>query len=245
MRHLLGLLLLPLLAVPAAGRERPAMLVRLPEPAGLGRLLLPPEGRTGPLAVLLPDALGDDGRAEPYAEALSARGIASLTLGLAGDADGPGVAGMDPAAAPAAVPVALAWAEAAGFDPGRIALVGFGAGGRAVLAAAAGRPGVALYPGCRGLPRPAAPAWLLVGEDAPDAAACAGFDAPPGVALRLLPGLGHGWDVPAAGEVLLLPDPAGDTRLRAQVDLPGAIAVADLVAATIEGAFGARQAVAR
>jgi hypothetical protein len=49
--------------------EVPAELVRLPEPAGIGRLTLPHAGGTAPLVVLLPDTVGEDGRAEPMPRA--------------------------------------------------------------------------------------------------------------------------------------------------------------------------------
>ena len=35
-----------------------------------------------PVVILLPDATGDEGRAEAYVDALAARGIASLVLGI-------------------------------------------------------------------------------------------------------------------------------------------------------------------
>lgn len=229
--------------------ERPAEIVRLPEPAGLGRLLMPPAGGAPPLVILLPDALGEDGRAEPYAESLSARGIASLALGLGEDRDHPATGPDDPASRPEAVPAALAWAEAAGFDPARLALLGFGAGGRAALAGAEAVPVVALYPGCRGLGfAPLAQALVLHGAEAPDAEACRRLSPPGGVELRALPGLGHGWDVPGAiwpEPGSKVPDPAGGPRILARMDLGGTLAVAEMVADHLEAAFGSLQAASR
>jgi dienelactone hydrolase len=214
MRH--ALLLLLALAGPATA-ERPAALHRLPEPAGLARLVLPEGTVWGGLVILLPDALGEDGRSEPYVDSLLARGIATLALGLGQDqAAGPA---EDPAATPQAARTAIDWAETAGFAPSRIGLLGFGLGGRAALAAAGGLPAVALYPGCPGLALPGSPALVLVGEAA--AAGCAALPVPPGVTLRLIPGAGHGWDAPGAmwpSPGPLLPDPAGGPRLRASAD---------------------------
>ncbi len=143
----------------------PFELPRLPMPAGIGQLVLPAGvAHPLPLVVTIPDAPGEDGRSEPYVELLAARGAAVLVLGLGEDADGSDPP-AEPAASPEAVTTALAWAERDGrFDPRRIALVGFGAGGRAVLAAGSGRPAVALYPDCRDLLLPeAGPALVLHG----------------------------------------------------------------------------------
>lgn len=217
-----------------------AELPRLSEPAGVGRLVLPVRPAYPlPLVVMVPDALGDDGRSEPYAETLASRGAAVLVLGLGEDADatGPG-AETEPAASPEAVAVALAWAERdRRFDAGRTGLVGLGLGGRAVLAARGGRPAVALYPGCRGLVLPDAGGSVLVlhGSGAPDAADCARLAsaAAPGVAVRALHGAGHAWDAPGehgttAGP--LLPDPAGGRRrIRAAPDLHATFAAAEAI----------------
>lgn len=217
--------------------ERLAELVRLPAPAGLARLLLPPAPPEHvPLVILLPDAVGEDGRAEPYAEALSWRGIASLTLGLAEDADAPDAPATEPASTPAAGQAALRWAAGSGFA--RIGLLGFGAGGRAALAEAGGHPVAALYPGCHGLaPAPGATGLLVVGAEAPDAAACVGLRLPQGLVLHVLPA-GHGWDVPGTRPGgALLPDPAGGPRLRAEFDPALAAFVAEGIAARFEAAL--------
>ncbi len=229
--------------------ERPAELVRLPEPAGLGRLVLPHPGGTAPLVILLPDAVGEDGRAEPYAEALAARGIASVTIGLGEDRDRPDTSPVDPASRPEAAQAALIWAEAAGFHPSRLALLGFGAGARAALAGAEAVPVVALYPGCRGLGfAPLAQALVLHGAEAPDVGACDALARPAGVTIRAMAGLGHGWDVPGAlwpAPGPKLPDPAGGPRIQARMDLGGTLAAAELVADHLEAAFGGLQEASR
>jgi dienelactone hydrolase len=218
------LLQLLLLASPAAAGEVPAEFIRLPEPAGLARLVRP-AAPGAPLVVILPDALGEDGRSEAYVDSLLARGIATLALGLVEDADS-SMAGQEPALSPAAVPVARAWAAAEGFGP--TGLLGFGLGGRAALAG--GLPAVALYAGCESLSAPAAPALLLQGADA--AAAC--DTVPSGLTLRLIPGAGHGWDAPGAlwpSPGPLLPDPAGGPRrLRARADLAVTLEAAETAA---------------
>lgn len=213
-----ALLLTLLLAAPAAAQptataaagETPAALVRLAEPAGLARLVRPQGQDAVPLVVILPDALGDDGRAEPYVDSLLARGIATLALGLDDTQD---------ASAAAALAPALRWAEQAGFAPAGIGVLGFGLGGRAALASGTERPVLALYPGCTALPEPAGPALVLQGTEA--AAGCGEVIAAAGMTLRLIPGAGHGWDAPGAlwpSPGPLLPDPAGGARLRAQAD---------------------------
>jgi dienelactone hydrolase len=236
-RHLALLLLLA--AAPAAA-ETPAELHRLAAPAGLGKLIRPDGVANPPLVVMLPDALGEDGRSEPYVGSLLARGIASLVLGLGADTEigGPDT---DPAADPAAVPPVLGWAAEAGFDAGRIGLMGFGLGGRAALAAAdaaAPMTAAALYPGCAALPVPAAaPALVLQGADA--AAGCEALDGASRLTVRLLGGAGHGWDAPGAiwptpGPVL--PDPAmpGGPRLRARADLAVTLEAAETIAEWFE-----------
>ena len=246
MRRVLCLLML--LATPALAAERPAELHPLPGPATLGRLLTGKDAPRGPLVILLPDALGDDGRAEPYAEALEARGIASLTLGLSMDWDAPDAPAVDPAASAAAADAAAAWAMTEGFDPARIGVLGFGAGGRAALEAGGAMPVVALYPGCPGLRvAPGTRALILHGADAPGAAECAALAGTPNVAVQALPGVGHAWDAPGAlwpaGH--LLRDPAGGPLIRARLDLATTCAVAEAVADHLEAALGAVRAVAR
>lgn len=238
----LFLAMLVLSAAPTRA-ETPADLVSLPEPVGVARLVLPAGVTSAPLVVMLPDALGEDGRTEPYVDSLLARGIASLVLGLGEDLDAT-PSTVDPAASPAAVASALAWARAAGFGWEQIGLMGFGLGGRAALAAGAARPVAALYPGCTALPLPeAGPVLVLQGDDA--GAGCSGLPARAGLTLRLLVGAGHAWDAPGAiwpspGPVL--PDPADPSaRLRARADLNATLVAAEALADWFEKALLARQ----
>lgn len=221
--------ILPLLIAVAAMAERPAEIIRLPEPAGVGRLIQPQDARGAPLVVMLPDALGEDGRSELYVDSLLARGIASLVLGLGEDTEIWSIS-VEPAAHPDAVGLAVAWARAAGFP--RAGLLGFGLGGRAALIGAAGLTVAALYPGCAELPLPAGgPALVLQGDEARPY--CAGLDLPPGVVLHLIAGAGHGWDAPGAywpGPGLVLPNPAGGARLRARADLNVTLHAAETIA---------------
>ncbi len=235
-----GLLLL--LSATAAADESPAELLRLPEPSGLARLVRP-EAPAAPVVIMLPDALGDDGRAEPYVDSLLARGIATLALGLGEDTERPDGA-VEPAAAPGAVAPARAWAE--GAAQGRVGVLGFGLGGRAALAGAAGLPVAALYPGCARLPQPKGPAFVLQGaEAAEDCDALSGG----AITLLLLPGAGHGWDAPGAiwpSPGPLLPDPAGGPRLRARMDLDATLTAAEAVADWFEHwLFGGARSAAR
>jgi dienelactone hydrolase len=182
--------------------------VRLTLPAAFAA----PDGAL-PFVVLIPDVFGEDGREEPYAEALLSRGIAVLTLGL----DEPGQ--REGGASAAAIQVVFEWASRdPRLDPARAGLLGFGAGAWAALAGGVGRPVVALYPSCRHLDlAEAGPALILYGAMAEDAEACAALPVPARVELRSVPGVGHGWD--AVGTLwlagMLLPDPAGGRPLRA------------------------------
>jgi dienelactone hydrolase len=228
MKLLGGLWLLPALAaVPVM--ETPARLERLPEPAGLARLVTSGTEPSKGLVLVLPDGLGEDGRAEPYVEALLARGIASLVLGLGEDPDaGP----VDSAATPAAIAPALAWAAAEGFAPGRIGLLGFGLGGRSVLSGGVGLPSVAVYPGCGGLALPERGTALIL-QGGENAAGCEALQDRKGVMIHVLRGAGHGWDVPGSlwpSTGPLLPDPAGAGRLRATNDLHVTLEAAEAIA---------------
>ena len=246
MRRTLLLLLLSAFpaALPAAAGETPAELVRLPEPAGMARLVRPMGTVAPPLVVVLPDTLGEDGRSEPYVDSLLARGIATLALGLGDDFDSP-TSPVEPAAAPEALAPALAWARAEGFAPAATGVLGFGLGGRAALVGADGLPAIALYPGCRDLALPGSgPALVLQGEDA--AEGCAALVPPPRVTFRLLPDAGHGWDAPGAiwpSPGPLLPDPAGGGLLRSRRDLTVTLIAAEAIADWFEAAFlsGAQQ----
>jgi dienelactone hydrolase len=228
-------LLLGLLSSAAMAQERPATLMRLPHPAGVAMLVTPETGGDHPLVVILPDALGADSRDELYVDSLLARGIASLRVGLGADPDKPDGL-VEPGASPEAIAPAVNWALLAGYADHRIAVLGFGLGGRAALAGAAGLPAVALYPGCAGLAMAeGGPSLVLQGAD--EAGDCAALPAPPSMSLHLLAGAGHAWDAPGAvwpspGPVL--PNPAGGDRLRSRTDPETTRAAAELVAAWIE-----------
>ena len=217
--------------------EQPPELIDLPAATGLARLILPVRFAAAdnalPVVVILPDALGDDGRAEPYGEALLSRGIAVFAL------DFDALAGRDAGGSP--LLKATDWiARDTRLDPARIGLLGCGAGGRAALESGTGRPVVALYPGCQGLGlAEAGPALILYGTEAEDTGACAGLTAPSGVEMRPVPGAGHGWDV--VGTLWLaamtLPHPSGEGSVRA-VPNPGAtLEGAEMAAHHIEAAL--------
>jgi dienelactone hydrolase len=225
---------LPLLLVVTAMAERPAELIPLPHPAGLARLVQPEGTDDAPLVILVPDALGEDGRSELYVDTLLARGIATLVLGLSEDeATSPDP--VEPATHPDAIRPVVIWPRAAGFS--RVGLLGFGLGGRAVLVGAGGLLVAALYPGCAELSLLAGgPALVLQGDE--ERPRCARLDLPPGVALHLNANAGHGWDAPGAlwpSPGPALPNPAGGARLRARVDLDVTLYAAE----TVGGWFGA------
>ena len=224
--------LLGLLATPAVAGELPGVFTPLPQPAGAARLLRPPSAPGAPLVIILPDALGEDGRAEPYVDSLLARGIGTLLLGLGEGRDAPDVPEVDPAASPEALAVARAWIFSQSQPPHRIGVMGFGLGARAVLAGAIEEPVAALYPRCAMLPVPATPrALILQGEDA--AEGCEQLRLPEGAEMRLLRGAGHGWDAPGAiwpSTGPLLPDPAGGPRVRATMDPGVTLTAAEMVA---------------
>ncbi len=225
--------------------EQPPELIDLPAPVGLARLIFPVRFAAGadplPVVVVLPDALGEDGRAEPYAEALLSRGIAVLAL----DLDAP--AGRDAGDAAAARLTADWVSQDTRLDPTRVGLLGFGAGARGALEGGSGRPTVALYPGCRRLElAEAGPALVLYGSEAEDAAACAGLAAPQ-VELRPMPGAGHGWDVIGTLwlAAVVLPDPVGSGSLRAVPNPRATLEAAEAVALHFEAALGALRSAGR
>jgi dienelactone hydrolase len=215
----------------AGAAPPPEQLLPLAEPAGVARWLDTDRPAPGaPLVIILPDALGEDGRSEPYVDALVARGIASLVLGLAEAGDLPGE-GTPSRASPAALAVALAWAETAPRE--RIGLLGFGSGARGALGGAGGRPTVALYPRCPGLPAVTGPTLILQG--ARDAEGC-------GEEVTRLPGAAHGWDAPGTlwpGTGPMLPDPAEPARRRrAEPDADATRRAADLAAEWLAARLG-------
>jgi dienelactone hydrolase len=184
-------------------------LVELPEPAGPALITLPDRAfgeRPRGVVMVLPDTVGHDGRADRYAEALLAHGIAVLEVGAALPAPEP------EALAAVVVAARQALARDPRFGDRRIALLGFGEGARAALAFAGALPVAALYPRCAAagpLPAPEltpddAPLLLLHPlHDASDRA---------GACERLVAGFGPrgfrhayadttpGWDIPPLGD---------------------------------------------
>lgn len=192
-------------------------------------------GRTLPAVAVVTETLGPDGRASLYATRLLSLGIAVLELdfGGAGFADSVG-GGASPVPVERRLELALAMLrEAPEIDPRRVAVIGLGEGGRAVLLArSAAAPPVAmalLYPGCDaglaasvvGMAAAARPPLLLLhGADDPanEAADCAALaaglgGAEAGVAHQVLRGATYAWDYLTApgpgGGRSWLPDPAG------------------------------------
>jgi hypothetical protein len=193
-------------------------------PAAALRLSLP-EGLPAPfgVVVVLPDSLGADQRARPYLDRLASFGLATLEVELADPAPG------DPQAlVPIQEQLAGAVAQALGFiaedgrlDAVRIGLLGFGAGGRAVLTDPRGLPGVALYPGCDFALNPAVGRILLLHGDLEDAAAAcpANVDAEAGGIAFGLPGTTAAWDAPQSiltDALTLWPHPSGQGRIAAR-----------------------------
>lgn len=193
-------------------------------------------GQALPAVALVTEALGPDGRATLYAARLLSLGIAVLEIDFGG-----AVSGESTGDVPLAVPVerrldlALALLrEAPEVDPRRVAVIGLGEGGRAVLLArSTAAPPLAaalLYPGCdeglaaaAGTPDPTAarpPLLLLHGAEDPvnEPAACAALAGAlggpaAGVAHQVLRGATYAWDLltspgPGAGRAWL-PDPGG------------------------------------
>jgi dienelactone hydrolase len=249
-RHLNTLPLLAGLALvqPAAPRAEAISFVQLPAPAGTAQLVLPAEGHApAPLVLVMPDALGEEGRAEAYVVALAARGIATLVVGLDGDPELPQPP-RDRASEAAVVAVAQAWAlgQAGLRAEGRIGVLGFGAGARGALAAPAAGPTVALYPGCAGLELPTwRPVLVLQGDDAPDAPACAALEEPPAASIQALRGAGHAWDARpgAEGRGDRIPAPDGEGRVLAKPDAQATARAAVLVAGWFTQQFGLGRAV--
>lgn len=244
---------LPLLAClsvlqPTAPRAEATIFLRLPDPAGTAQLVLPAEGSAPvPLVLVMPDALGEEGRAEAYVAALAGRGIATLVLGLDGDPDRP-QSPRDPASQPAVVALAQAWAlgQAGLRAEGRIGVLGFGAGARGALAAPEAGPTAALYPGCLGLDLPAwRPVLLLQGDGAPDARACAALDEPPAASIHVLQGAGHAWDSRpgAQGRGDQIPAPDGHGLILARPDAQATARAAALVAGWFAQQFSTPSAV--
>lgn len=143
--------------------------------------------RTTPVVFLLPDDGWDTRRAWPYLDQLSSLGVAVVELWP--DQEQP----LTLADARATIAAAT---EEFGLDPSRVALLGFGAGGRMALALATrDRPAVALYPACEGAPAVDRDARVMVlhPDEAPEARACAALTAgrPGARSARASVGAGH------------------------------------------------------
>lgn len=168
-------------------------------------------GPAPPVVFLLPDDIWDARRAWPYLDQLASLGIAVVELWPEQDQH------LTLADAQAAIAAAT---DELGLDPSRVALLGFGAGGRMALALATrDKPAVALYPACEGAPALDREARVMVlhPDEAPEARACAALTAgrPGARSARASVGAGHAWDV--VGEQtdgrMLLPHPGEPAAL--------------------------------
>lgn len=186
-------------------------LLDLPDPAGPALLSMPVIGsgaRLGGVVLVLPDAIGPDGRATPYVDALIAERIAVLEIGLAQGAP----------AAPLPAAAVTVGRQVLDADPRfrgvPVALLGFGEGASVALAWAGEVPVAALYPRCAavdsvpgGADAADLPAPLLllhpVSDPSDRPGACARLADPFGArALRhAYADATPGWDMPPVGDV--------------------------------------------
>jgi dienelactone hydrolase len=201
----------------AAAADVHVEMVATDGPAATLRLSLP-EGLPAPFGVviLLPDSLGADRRSKPYLDRLASYGLATLEVELAEPT--PGDAPPIGEQLDGAVVQALGFVAQDGrLDATRIGLLGFGAGGRAVLRDPRGLPGVALYPGCDlALGAPAARILLLHGELEEGAASCPANVRPEAGGLAIsMAGATAAWDAPhsiLSDALTLWPHPSGQGR---------------------------------
>jgi dienelactone hydrolase len=161
--------------------------------------------------LILPDALGADGRAVPYVESLLGAGIAVLEL-------------RDASAEAARAALALLASDPRIEAPG-LGVLGFGQGARLALGLPGADARALLYPGCASLPVPETArgaVLLLHGAEDPanPAPACASLAARlrargAEAAVREIPGAGYAWDYPALGQApaALLPAAGRAERL--------------------------------
>jgi dienelactone hydrolase len=146
-----------------SGTAGPSEIVELPHPFAPALLSMPSraygEAVRG-VAIIVPDVIGQDGRAGPYVEALLSHGIATMEIDVGGE--GP----RHPGDIEAALAVARQHlSRDAHFTALPVTVIGFGDGARAALAWAGMLPVVALYPHCASLP--ALPVALRAEERAP------------------------------------------------------------------------------
>jgi hypothetical protein len=180
-------------------------------PGGLAVAVVRKE-HASPVVFVLPDAAWDTRRAWPYLDRLSLAGATVVELWSDEDR------GLGLADARAAIASAV---EALGPGPTRVALLGFGTGGRLALALAGpDRPAAALYPVCDGAsaPDPGARVMVLHPDEASETRNCAALVAgrPGAQSGRATAGAGHAWDaVRGRGEgSVLLPHPAHPNTAR-------------------------------
>ncbi|MBS7813527.1 dienelactone hydrolase family protein [Roseococcus pinisoli] len=213
MKHILAAAVLAALSMGAPRAEGSERFPPHDHPAIIGVLSLPhaPAEERAAAVLVLPDTLGPDRRADPYVDALNAAGLMVLEVDLEAVAETAQLSLTDAAA------LVLQELER---DPrvveGRIALLGFGAGGRAALQVSGDVARVALYPGCAGLgPLPEAPRLIVHGDA--DAANRPEDCQRLGGARTEIPGAGYAWDRPPHGAEgpVLLPRPDGPGRLPA------------------------------
>jgi hypothetical protein len=218
-------------------------------------LLVVPEGteRPSPVVLVLPDALGPDGRSHAYLELLNAQGIATVEALPASD-DGRGTMPDFRENSPAGILVALSADPR--VDPSRLGVLAFGAGGQVALRdpALARAPTALLYPGCDRLPRPPdnRPALLLHGgvDRADPPGACARWAAAGGWLVRRheYTHATYAWDFsdgPWSDGLALLPSPGDpERRVWARADpattADAAARVADFLVEALDFAGGAR-----
>lgn len=198
------------LAVAATASAAQTMtLIELPEPAGPALITMPDRAfgeRPRGVVMVVPDAVGHDGRAVRYVEALLAHGIAVIEIGGALPVADP------PALGAIVLTTRQVLARDSRFGEGRIALLGFGEGARAALGFAGALPVAALYPRCAATDALAPPE--LVADHAPLLLLHPRTDATdrPGACERLVAGFGPrgfrydypdvtpGWDIPPVGD---------------------------------------------
>lgn len=217
MTRILAALLAALFFVPAHATPVAEPFPLRPHAAVTGVLSLPGASveERAPAVLILPDTLGPDRRADPYVQALNAAGLITLEVDLEAIAEAAGL-GL----AEASLLVLRELARDPRVEPGRIGVLGFGAGGRAALQAEGVQaPIAALYPGCAGIaPRAAGSTLILHGAaDAANAPAdCARLaEAMRGSTRVEIAGAGYAWDRPSHGAEgpSLLPRPDGAGRI--------------------------------